>query len=240
MIGWGLKGAFEVTRSVVASPRHHNNGWRRTMSRIIPENVHSHDKHVFTVETPVEPNDFYEHLNEKLTEAEIPGVSVSYVTHREGMQKRRYLRVERGIWHFDVGAFRFGEGMFFSWWLSKKQFRGAGVISVLLWLALILIFLGSLVSGGFDVGKTIGTFLGWIIGLFVFTILLGTTVDPHVEEQLQEIPFFGGLFSLVASSAPYFQVDTAEIFAAEVKAIFNETVKEVTTGQGVFEMSRSA
>lgn len=209
------------------------------MSRILPDNVHSHGKEVFN-EVHTSPEEFFTRLEEKVRAQKIPGVNVSRVRHVEGFTERTYLRVERGTWLFDVGAFPFGEGMFFSWWLSRKPFRMAGAIGVVLWFILIAIVLLSLVSGRLDMQQTLTTFLVSITVLLFIVAMIGSGVDPHVEEKLQEIPFFGGIFSIMASSAPYFQIDTAEIFAASVKGAFDEAVGEVTSGQGIYEGGGSA
>jgi hypothetical protein len=69
------------------------------------------------------PKEFYSNVEAAVKECVVPGLEVSRVDWKEGgilTADREYLRVSRGRLIFDICAAPFGNGFFFSWWLTKS------------------------------------------------------------------------------------------------------------------------
>lgn len=69
------------------------------------------------------PQEFYEALQSGIKKRELPHLSYSRVTYQETFifgQSRTYLRIERGVYVFDVCAAPFGSGFYVSWWFQEK------------------------------------------------------------------------------------------------------------------------
>src|ERR1700741_4414187 len=63
--------------------------------------------------------EFYELLQSSLQKRDIPKVNISNVEFSEGglfSKRRKYLRVVRSQYYFDICAAPFGNGFFVSWW----------------------------------------------------------------------------------------------------------------------------
>ena len=70
------------------------------------------------------PLEFYDLLKESICDSEIPNISVTYITRREGgwlSAKRVYLRVRYRKLFFDIGAFVAGHNLVVGWWLHKDM-----------------------------------------------------------------------------------------------------------------------
>lgn len=70
------------------------------------------------------PQKFYNNLVQAISERNLPGIDISKIEYREGgvfSAKRLYLRVRRKEDIFDICAFPFGNGFFFSWWLGETH-----------------------------------------------------------------------------------------------------------------------
>lgn len=68
------------------------------------------------------PDEFYALVIEILQKREIPNITFSETTYLEAgilSGLRKYLRVSRGEYTFDICAAPFGTGYFVSWWLTE-------------------------------------------------------------------------------------------------------------------------
>ncbi|MHC4270392.1 MAG: hypothetical protein ACYSTS_18295, partial [Planctomycetota bacterium] len=69
------------------------------------------------------PQKFYNNLVQAISQRNLPDIDISRIEYREGgvfSAKRLYLRVKRKEHIFDICAFPFGSGFYFSWWLGEK------------------------------------------------------------------------------------------------------------------------
>ncbi len=72
------------------------------------------------------PLEFYETVENSLTEGELPNLLFSRITRNEGgwfSPRRIYLRIRYQRLYFDVSAFVAGNSLIVSWWLHE-DFRG--------------------------------------------------------------------------------------------------------------------
>ncbi len=84
------------------------------------------------------PQRFYNNLVQAISQRKLPDIDISRIEYREGgvfSAKRLYLRVKRKEYIFDICAFPFGNGFFFSWWLGEK-------LSLFWSLVMVIPFLG--------------------------------------------------------------------------------------------------
>lgn len=68
------------------------------------------------------PLEFYEMVENSLTESELPSISFSQTTRNEGgwfSPRRIYLRIRYQKLYFDVSAFVVGSSLIISWWLHE-------------------------------------------------------------------------------------------------------------------------
>lgn len=72
----------------------------------------------------VSPLEFYELVEAAIVEIELPGISFSRITRREGgwfSPERIYLRVRYKRLFFDICAFIAGNALVISWWLEQDS-----------------------------------------------------------------------------------------------------------------------
>lgn len=206
-----------------------------TLLQLRPDDIYGHDAQFFEEDTHATPEAFYSLMEAKLEDRALPGVSFSRTKHREGAGTREYLRISRGAYNFDIGASPFGKGLFFCWWLVRRPFRGARFISAAIWIFLGLISL-RLFAGSLLVGGMLRNFLFFFViagALFIFGGALVVQSGPHAEDRLYDIPFWGPLWATVFNSVHYFRADTAAIFEAHIKILFEEAYEEITSGKGL-------
>lgn len=187
------------------------------------------------------PDGFYGLLESKLKERALPGVEWERINHREGAGTREYLRVYRGAYNFDIGASPFGEGLFFSWWLVRKPFYAGPFIAGLIYLVMGVFLLSNLYNGIFITNDIVGPLFGFIFFSALVLVAGGAMIaqiGPHVEDRMYDIPHFGLLWAAILNSTHYFRADTAAIFEAHIKRIFEEACEEITSGQGVRSLER--
>ena len=68
-------------------------------------------------------NEFYSSLEKAINSRGLEDIKISRVTHKEGglfSGKREYFQVRFKEYIFDICAAPYGNGFFFSWWLSSK------------------------------------------------------------------------------------------------------------------------
>ena len=86
------------------------------------QEVRSHWHHTFD-QFQFSTMDFYASVREALGKRNIKGVQLSETVHQEGSiidPWRKYLRIRRNEYVFDVCAAPIGEGYFVSWWLVEE------------------------------------------------------------------------------------------------------------------------
>ncbi len=69
------------------------------------------------------PQKYYNNVVQAISQRKLPDIDISRIDYREGgvlSGKRLYLRVQRKEHIFDICAFPFGSGFYFSWWLGRK------------------------------------------------------------------------------------------------------------------------
>jgi hypothetical protein len=77
---------------------------------------------------------FYTLLEEKITQREMPSLTVSRVTHKEGglfSSDRIYLRISRGHLVYDVCAAPYGNGFFVSSWQGETLHLGRRILAAI-------------------------------------------------------------------------------------------------------------
>ncbi len=101
------------------------------------DRIHAHWHYSFS-NLQESPQKFYNNLVQAISQRKLPGIDISRVEYREGgvfSGKRLYLRVQRKEYIFDICAFPFGSGFYFSWWLGEK-------LSLFWYLVMVIPFLG--------------------------------------------------------------------------------------------------
>lgn len=78
------------------------------------------------------PLEFYESVENSLTECELPNLRFSQVTRNEGgwfSPRRVYLRIRYQRLYFDVSAFIAGNSLIVGWWLHENAPRVGDLLS---------------------------------------------------------------------------------------------------------------
>lgn len=178
--------------------------------------------------------EFYTAVEEALRERQVPDITLSRVSWQEGgvaTAKREYLRIERSRLAFDVCAAPFGNGYFFSWWLSRipQQF---GVI------LLGLVLFGSLIAY-LILWRILGFFLATLVMPMAFGalgILIREGAIP-AEEAILEIPIIAPLYERIFSPRTYYRLDTALMYQEAVRNAVMEVIGEVRSEKGLRALS---
>tara|TARA_Y100001954_G_C15425160_1_gene414149 strand:+ start:25 stop:612 length:588 start_codon:yes stop_codon:yes gene_type:complete len=95
------------------------------------ENYHSH-WNTLIPNFKYSPKEFYNLLEQELTQQEIPGLETLTVALSEGgmfTSRRLYLRVTWEKYQYDMCCAPFGSGMFLSWWLIYNTTNREAIIS---------------------------------------------------------------------------------------------------------------
>jgi hypothetical protein len=180
------------------------------------------------------PMQFYQRLEQALSERKIPGLEVARVEWHEGgplSAKREYLRMTRERLVFDVCAAPFGNGFFVSWRLGEVPLS-VNPLAILLVLAL----------GGFGLYLIIQTFgicLGLtvsVIGLVVLLYVLRSAVSrglTDADAALIKVPLLGPLYERFLRQITFYRIDVALMYQSAVHAAVMEAVDELTSAQGI-------
>jgi hypothetical protein len=177
------------------------------------------------------PADFYGNVETAIAKRNIPDAKTEYVEYREGgafSGFRKYLRVRRHREVFDVCAAPFGNGCFFSWWMTEVRPElpaAASVLIVLGYLAVLGLF-----------ARWFGVFAGPIILIFLIPLVLffaSKMGTPQADDFIGMLPIFGQLYVRLFKPITYYRIDTSEMFQASVRAAVMEAVDLATTAKGV-------
>ncbi|MEM9292125.1 MAG: hypothetical protein AAGD01_10630 [Acidobacteriota bacterium] len=183
--------------------------------------------------------DFYRQVEDALKARELPSdVTFERVTHREwGMlsAEREYLRVRRENIAFDICAAPYGNGFFFSWWLSRIPGKHFGTLMFVLFATVIYLTLAwNIWDGG----------CGSLVAIVFVTGLLLTGLGVAIregsigsEETLLELPVIGWLYRLIFSPVTYYRLDTAIMFRESVRRSVNEVIGTLRSEQGLRKLT---
>ncbi len=197
---------------------------------------------------------FYDAVGEALARREIPNAPTRRIQWSEGgvlSPNREYFRIEGSGFACDICAAPFGNGFFFSWWLTRKP-----VQFVLLFLAaylgvswVISKFLSTVLFKAFASGAilpdpeiiALRILLLNPITIAILSLFLGLTLVGVLErggfrepgEALKTIPILGWVYEHWFSPVTFYRLDTAAMFRATVHAAVLEVIDELTTQKGL-------
>lgn len=183
--------------------------------------------------------DFYTAIEEAVKAREVPDAAFSRVEFREGgfgSAKRIYLRVARGKVAFDIGAVPYGNGYFFSWWMSRlgPKYPFLYLLGFLAALALGTPILAYPFRNSCSYIFFLPViFLGIIVGLAV--LARNEVFGP--EEDILSIPILGWIYETVFNPITYYSLDTALMFQESVRRAVNEVIDGLLAGQGLRALS---
>lgn len=174
------------------------------------------------------PLEFYQSLENAISQREAPGINLTRVDWNEGgvlSAKREYLRVSRGRLAFDVCGAPFGKGFFFSWWLTETRTPFAGLLAVLMLAALVAIF------------AVCTSIAGWILGSVLTIIFIGVGVRATaasvrtggaivLEDALLATPVLGWVYIRWFRTETFYRIDTTLMF----QELVHKCVLEVSGG----------
>lgn len=179
------------------------------------------------------PSEFYEAVEQRLQQRELPGLELSRVEYAEGgllSMKRVYLRMIRERLAFDTCATPFGKTYLF----SCRTTRSVPVIQ--LWHLLVLLGLG----GGTHFGLM--AWLGIKYGSLAFATLLlailWTLRNARVlrigdlDKLLLNTPVIGPIYERWIRKETYYREDTRLAYLHLVPKIIQELAEEVTAAKG--------
>lgn len=176
----------------------------------------------------------------------IPGAEVSRVNWKEGgllSAQREYLRVKRSGHAVDVCAAPFGNGFFFSSWLTLPLPR-LGFL-VLIGLAVGVLYLTGLYFNT-DLWykfERLSHFKGTIYllgcGASLFWLFTVASQEQHVEEFVRGIPGIGWVYERFFRPATFYRIDTAYMFHEAVHGALMEVIDKVCDEKGIPRLSES-
>jgi hypothetical protein len=196
--------------------------------------------------------DFYTSVEAVLQRRAVPKVKTQRIDWQEGglfSSRRRYLRLSRGRFAFDVCAAPYGKDFFFSWRLILTPPRfgmvyallliltGWGVFawcinnraisllpnSVIPWLQWARPWAGQVVGG-------VAAMLAILVDLILFHLFGG-------DDAILAIPVVGWLYNLFFVPETYYRIDTALMFQEAVRTAVMEAVDGVMSAKGLRKLS---
>ena len=179
--------------------------------------------------------DFYEAVEVAVKAREVPDATFSRLDFKEGgfaSAKREYLRIERGNTAFDICAAPYGNGFFFSWWLSRLG--PAHPFLYLVGFILAVLFGPPILAYPFR--SSCGYFFILPVMLIATVVGLALLARKEVfgpEEQILQIPVIGWLYDKIFSPITYYSLDTALMFQESVRRAVNDVIDETLTDQGL-------
>lgn len=184
------------------------------------------------------PQEFYAQVEKCMGKRDIPELEVSRVTWKEGgilSADREYLRIMRGRYSYDICAAPFGNGFFFSSWMTEKlpsPIWAIGVFLVLSVLFFYLFFFLIYFAGFFG-------FLTWlmgIVGVFVLLFILLNQADSKLPDYIFVVPFIGSFLERLFCPNTYFRSDTESMFRTMVHNAVLEAVDANIKANGAREL----
>lgn len=177
--------------------------------------------------------EFYSRLEAAIADRQLPAVTMSRVTAKEGgigSADRLYFRVQRGKLTFDVCSAQYGTGHFFSWWLVEQPMKHALLIACLALVLLPLVFLAMVVYVGILQGPLL-FFIG-LAALAFFAPRL-TPDGEGIDDLLLALPFIGHYYRLFFKPVTYYATDTRLMFQESVHRAVTGAINDLLDGQGL-------
>jgi hypothetical protein len=178
------------------------------------------------------PLEFYEAVEAAVRRREIPELRCSRVEYRESgifSAIRIYHRIERKRLAFDVCAAPFGNGFFFSSWLTepKKSHKAVGCLLILVCLAFAYLLVR-------DMGWH-GLFIAALLAFGAFAILVISSRGGWLvsEDLILGIPYLGPLYERFFDPDTYFKEDTRIMFQEMAHGAVLEAVDAVLQTKGL-------
>lgn len=182
--------------------------------------------------------DFYSSVDAGLGRRQIPEISSSRVTWREGgigTPKREYLRVSRKGMAFDICAAPFGTGYFFSWWLGSPGARWFHWVIVV--IAILVPVQIAAVSIPDDNAAIIISSIICILILVApylrIISLLSRKLSAGIDDAVGKIPLIGLLYRYLFTRPTYYRLDTTLMFQSAVHSVVCEVIDGLATAKGL-------
>ncbi len=179
--------------------------------------------------------DFYNAVEEAVKAREVPEAAFSLVEFKEGgfaSARREYLRVERGNVAFDIGAAPYGNGFFFSWWLTRLGPKHP-FLYVLAFLVAVF-FLPPILAYPFR--DSCGYFFivpVMFVGVIAGLAFLARKEIFGPEEHILAIPILGWIYEKIFNPNTYYALDTALMFQESIRRAVNDVMDGLMSGQGL-------
>lgn len=182
------------------------------------------------------PLEFYEAVEAAVRKREIPELRCSRIEcHESGILSavRIYHRTERKKLAFDVCAAPFGNGFFFSSWLTepKKLYRAAGFLLVLLCLAFAYVLVRNMEWHGLLIAAVL------VLGALAILVISARGGWLASEDLILGLPYLGALYEYFFDPETYFKEDTRIMFQETVHAAILEAVDEVLQAKGLHALA---
>jgi hypothetical protein len=178
------------------------------------------------------PLEFYEAVEAAVRKKEIPELRCSRVEYRESgilSAVRIYHRVQRKKLAFDVCAAPFGNGFFFSSWLTepKKSYKAWGCLGVLVFFALAYVVLKDMEL------KNLVVAVPFVLVAFTVLVISARGGWFLAEEIILNIPYLGNMYEHFFDPETYFKEDTRIMFQEMAHGAVLEAVDAVLQTKGL-------
>jgi hypothetical protein len=185
------------------------------------------------------PLEFYEAVEAAVRKREIPELSTSRVEYHESgalSALRIYSRIQRKKLAFDVCAAPFGNGFFFSSWLTepKKSYRAWGCLTILVFLAFAYLLIQGMGWQGLYIAAVL------VLGALAILIISARGGWLASEDLILGIPYLGPLYEHFFDPETYFKEDTRIMFQEMVHAAVLEAVDEMLQAKGLRALAPEA
>ncbi len=178
--------------------------------------------------------EFYQAVERKLKEREVPGLEINRVEFSEGgllSDKREYLRLTRERLVFDICASPFGKSYFFSG-------RFAEIPAVIKLWQLVLVFIAFCVITAF-IWNLAGFWLGTLLmvaalALSIYTLRNAVAMGLNdLDATFIKSPVVGPIYERFFRKETYYRQDTRLMYCDTVNEVVKSEVEEVTGAKGI-------
>jgi hypothetical protein len=198
--------------------------------------------------------EFYQKVERALEARQVPGLTFSRVTWREGgpmSAKRDYLRIKRERLIFDVCAMPFGTGFYVAEWFIIRPLR----------LGLVALIILAMLAFGFIMWEFGRTSALWNVYYFFYAhfgirriatinrILLGVPITlaiicvlffgQDLDAALMRLPLIGYFYERIRK-VTFYRADLAAAYRAAVHNAVCEAIDEVSKSKGIAPLSELA
>lgn len=201
---------------------------------------------------------FYNAVEVTLDDRKIAGLKTARVNWNEGgvlSPRREYLRVYGEHHCFDVCAAPFGNGYFFSSWVTAQRARFVTlyytlflVSGLFVWQAcrMLLGLFWSPVIG--TVGTVVGPMLAFagilLVPVAFLIVLWGVALLARgghydAERAMLTIPLVGWFYQTTFAPPTYYRLDTMYMFQSAVQSAMQEVINGLLTAKGLRALNES-